>query len=83
MLDRLRMLNSYFVYSFNLKGSWGSLAYTETCDATQANVGGRASLFSLSILQGATLKINKEGNTINLFYISIQVKSLNQKISSK
>lgn len=32
--------NSYFVYSFNLKGSWGFLAYTETCDATQANVGG-------------------------------------------
>ena len=42
-----------------------------------------AFLFSLSILQGATLKINKEGNTINLFYISIEVKSLNQKISSK
>ena len=39
MLDRLRMLNSY-LYSFNLKGSWGSLAHTETCDATQANVGG-------------------------------------------
>ena len=32
--------NSYFVNSFNLKGSWRFLAYTETCDATQANVGG-------------------------------------------
>ena len=83
MLDRLRMLNSYFVYSFNLKlkdlgDLWLILRPVMRLKQTLV-----AFLFSLSIFQGATLKINKEGNTINLFYISIQVKSLNQKISSK
>ena len=38
------MLNSYFVYSFNVKGSRGFLAYTETYDASQANIGSHTSL---------------------------------------
>ena len=43
-LDRLRMLNSYFVYSFKLKGSRGFLAYTKTYEASQANIGSHPSL---------------------------------------
>ena len=38
------MRNSYFVYSFNVKGSRGFLAYTETYDASQANIGSHTSL---------------------------------------